>query len=127
MHCIGLGGLPAPWPERHSVRLVRWEVGQEARRRGCSPCSAHLGSRPAPGPLHPPSRQGRRLFVFIVGGVTLSEMRCAHRLSAKLGRDVFLGGTSEWRAGGGGWLVIQQSTAVWHCSAVLGSRVCIRW
>ncbi|PRW58349.1 SM Sec1-family [Chlorella sorokiniana] len=38
--------------------------------------------------------KGRRLFVFIVGGVTLSEMRCAHRLSAKLGRDVFLGGTS---------------------------------
>lgn len=38
--------------------------------------------------------KGRRLFVFIVGGVTYSEMRCAHRLSSKLGRDVFLGGTS---------------------------------
>lgn len=32
--------------------------------------------------------------MFIVGGVTYSEMRTAHRLSAKLGRDVFLGGTS---------------------------------
>ena len=38
--------------------------------------------------------QGRRMFVFVVGGVTYSEMRCAHRLSARMGRDVFLGGTS---------------------------------
>lgn len=43
---------------------------------------------------HPHPQGGRRLFVFIVGGVTYSEMRCAHRLSTRLGRDVFLGGTS---------------------------------
>lgn len=45
-------------------------------------------------PDKPESARGRRLFVFIVGGVTYSEMRCAHRLSGRLGRDVFLGGTS---------------------------------
>lgn len=54
------------------------------------PCSRPPQASPPP----PPTLQGRRLFVFIVGGVTLSEMRCAHRLSARLGRDVFLGGTS---------------------------------
>ena len=47
-----------------------------------------------PSPAFPPPGQGRRLFVFIVGGVSYSEMRSVHRLSARLGRDVFLGGTS---------------------------------
>lgn len=37
--------------------------------------------------------KGRRLFAFVLGGITYSEMRCAHKLSAKLGRDVVLGGT----------------------------------
>lgn len=54
--------------------------------------SAPLLLPPALPPLLLP--QGKRLFVFIVGGVTLSEMRVAHRTSARLGRDVFLGGTS---------------------------------
>lgn len=74
-------------------------------------CNALAASHTRPHPHHrrfPPFPQGRRLFVFIVGGVTLSEMRCAHRLSTKLGRDVFLGGTSEWSGMGGdraGWVV----------------------
>lgn len=37
--------------------------------------------------------QRRKLFCFVVGGMTYSEMRAAHRLSARLGRDVFLGST----------------------------------
>lgn len=37
--------------------------------------------------------RGRRLFAFVLGGMTYSEMRVAHRLSTKLGRDVVLGGT----------------------------------
>ena len=45
-------------------------------------------------PVHAFAQGGKRLFVFIVGGVTHSEMRCAHRVSARLGRDVFLGATS---------------------------------
>eukprot|EP00884_Botryococcus_braunii_P006265 jgi/Botrbrau1/1563/Bobra.0107s0050.1 len=38
--------------------------------------------------------KGRRVIVFIVGGITRSEMRTVHKLSGKLGRDVLLGGTS---------------------------------
>ena len=32
--------------------------------------------------------------MFVVGGITRSEMRVAHLLSKKLGRDIVLGGTS---------------------------------
>lgn len=38
--------------------------------------------------------KGRRLFAFVIGGLTYSEMRVAHKLSARLGRDIILGGTS---------------------------------
>lgn len=38
--------------------------------------------------------KARRIIVFIVGGVTHSEVRVAHQLSKKLKRDVLLGGTS---------------------------------
>ena len=34
------------------------------------------------------------MVVFVVGGITRSEMRAAHKLSAKLGRLVLLGGTA---------------------------------
>ncbi|KAL4443933.1 hypothetical protein ABPG75_011670 [Micractinium tetrahymenae] len=65
-----------------SVRSVR-TTGAWAKKGGAggTPDKADAG-------------RSRRLFVFIVGGVTYSEMRTAHRLSARLGRDVFLGGTS---------------------------------
>ena len=36
---------------------------------------------------------GRRLIVFVVGGVTRGETREAHALSRSLGRDVIVGGT----------------------------------
>ena len=36
---------------------------------------------------------GRRLIVFIVGGVTRGESREAYELSKALGRDVIVGGT----------------------------------
>ena len=32
--------------------------------------------------------------MFVVGGVTYSEMRAVHRTAARLGRDIVLGGTS---------------------------------
>ena len=38
--------------------------------------------------------QGKRVIVFVVGGITHSEMRVAHNLSKKLGRDIVIGGTS---------------------------------
>ena len=34
------------------------------------------------------------MVVFVVGGITRSEMRAAHKLSAKLARPVLLGGTA---------------------------------
>ena len=34
------------------------------------------------------------MVVFVVGGITRSEMRAAHKLSPKLGRPVLLGGTA---------------------------------
>lgn len=52
---------------------------------------------PPPGPLQSGGDVqpgGRRLFVFVVGGVAYSEMRAVHRLSSRLHRDVFLGSTN---------------------------------
>lgn len=37
---------------------------------------------------------GKRIYVFIIGGVTRSELRVAHKLTRKLKRDVVLGSTS---------------------------------
>ncbi|XAR54995.1 hypothetical protein NMG60_11030359 [Bertholletia excelsa] len=39
-------------------------------------------------------RMGQRIFVFIVGGATRSELRVCHKLSAKLNREVVLGSSS---------------------------------
>ncbi|KAI8472381.1 MAG: Sec1-like protein [Monoraphidium minutum] len=40
---------------------------------------------------------GRRLVVFVIGGVTRSEMRAAHQASKALGRDVLLASTAVLR------------------------------
>lgn len=39
-------------------------------------------------------RMGQRIFVFIIGGATRSELRAAHRLTSKLKREIILGSTS---------------------------------
>ncbi|KAK9668258.1 hypothetical protein RND81_13G045500 [Saponaria officinalis] len=39
-------------------------------------------------------RMGKRIFVFIVGGATRSELRACHKLSTKLNREIILGSTS---------------------------------
>ncbi|XP_047337832.1 SNARE-interacting protein KEULE-like [Impatiens glandulifera] len=39
-------------------------------------------------------RMGQRIFVFIIGGATRSELRACHKLTAKLQREVILGSTS---------------------------------
>lgn len=39
----------------------------------------------------------RRLVVFVIGGVTRSEMRAAHEAAAALGRDVVLASTDVLR------------------------------
>ena len=38
--------------------------------------------------------QGKRVVVFVIGGITRSEIRTAHVLTEQLGRDVVLGSTS---------------------------------
>ncbi len=38
--------------------------------------------------------QGKRIMGFIIGGATRSEVRVAHQLAGRLGRDVTLGATS---------------------------------
>ncbi|KAG2658213.1 hypothetical protein PVAP13_1KG159500 [Panicum virgatum] len=37
---------------------------------------------------------GQRIFVFVIGGATRSELRVAHKLSSKLKREVILGSSS---------------------------------
>eukprot|EP00775_Hariotina_reticulata_P004848 gene4848-5095_t len=44
--------------------------------------------------------QGRRLIVFVAGGVTRSEMRAVHELSRKTGRDIILGSTTVLKPDG---------------------------
>lgn len=38
--------------------------------------------------------RGPRMFAFVIGGFTYSELRAAHRATARMGRDVVIGGTS---------------------------------
>eukprot|EP00891_Asterochloris_glomerata_P007891 jgi/Astpho2/7891/gw1.00118.18.1_t len=44
--------------------------------------------------LKGPYTPGKRMIAFVVGGVTRSEMRVAHKLTARTGREVLLGGTT---------------------------------
>ncbi|KAK3195006.1 hypothetical protein Dsin_026316 [Dipteronia sinensis] len=39
-------------------------------------------------------KMGQRIFVFIIGGATRSELRVCHKLTTKLRREVVLGSTS---------------------------------
>lgn len=77
------GGGGATLPVGQSVRTTGSWVKKLGGSGGSASFSDAAGAMP----------RGRRLFAFIVGGMTYSEMRVAHRLSTKLGRDVVLGGT----------------------------------
>ncbi|KAK1370425.1 SNARE-interacting protein KEULE-like [Heracleum sosnowskyi] len=39
-------------------------------------------------------KMGQRIFVFIIGGATRSELRACHKLTEKLNREIILGSTS---------------------------------
>ncbi|KAJ6829043.1 SNARE-interacting protein KEULE [Iris pallida] len=39
-------------------------------------------------------RMGQRIFIFIIGGATRSELRAVHKLTSKLKREIILGSTS---------------------------------
>jgi syntaxin-binding protein 1 len=93
-------GDAAPNAAVASFRTVRSATGQWARKAGLSGgagggagASGSGGGRGGEFGSYG-GRGGSRIFAFIIGGFTMSELRVAHRLSAKLGRDVVLGGTS---------------------------------
>ncbi|GBG62647.1 hypothetical protein CBR_g31666 [Chara braunii] len=65
-----------------SVRAPTW-----AKKRG-DKAEGDGGRGPLSGP------RGRRIFVFIVGGMTPSELRTAHKLTSQLKREVVVGSTS---------------------------------
>lgn len=46
------------------------------------------------------SQGGKRLLVFVIGGVTRSEMRAVHEVAKKNSRDVLLGSTAVLKPAG---------------------------
>lgn len=62
-----------------------------ARVRSSVASASSLGSHGGSS-LRGPQRP-RRMVVFVLGGICWSEIRAAHRLSGRLGRDVLIGGT----------------------------------
>ena len=58
--------------------------------------------------------------MFVIGGITRSEVRTAHTLSEQLGRDIVLGGTSMLTPAS-----YLASLRVRHCVLVLA--VCGSW
>ncbi|KAE8717227.1 putative protein transport Sec1a [Hibiscus syriacus] len=78
-------------PVAHSMRSRRTPTW--ARPRG----SDEEGYSSDPVLRHASSdfkKMGKRIFVFIVGGATRSELRVCHKLTGKLNREVVLGSTS---------------------------------
>ncbi|CAH9111953.1 unnamed protein product [Cuscuta epithymum] len=81
-----LNSVPAPHSMR-SRRTATW-----ARPRGSDDgYSSDSILRHASSDL---KKMGQRIFVFIVGGATRSELRVCHKLTTKLKREVILGSSS---------------------------------
>jgi len=84
-------GLPSPADLTLPGSGLFTAAARPATRRRLVPL---WGQGRVTGVCPPAQAQGRRIVVFVVGGITRSEMRAAHKLSAKLGRPVLLGGTA---------------------------------
>lgn len=81
-----LNNVPAPHSMR-SRRTATW-----ARPRGSDDgYSSDSILRHASSDI---KKKGQRIFVFIVGGATRSELRACHKLTTKLKREVILGSSS---------------------------------
>ncbi|KAK9906798.1 hypothetical protein WJX75_008240 [Coccomyxa subellipsoidea] len=72
-----------------SVRSNRSAVGW-AKKAANAPSS----SAASPYENGTSAARGRKIFVYVIGGITHSESRAAHKLSAKLNRDIIIGGSS---------------------------------
>ena len=87
----GGGGVRGPRGSRRSPRLgpteqFRNDLPSQGAHHGHRRTASNLSASGASG-------VGRRLIVFIVGGVTRGESREAYELSEALGREVIVGGT----------------------------------
>ncbi|KAM0934713.1 putative sec1-like protein [Dioscorea sansibarensis] len=81
-------GPPAPTSSSqaaHSVRSRRTATWARPRN------SDDGHSRHASGDF---KKMGQRIFVFVIGGATRSELRVVHKLTAKLRREIILGSSS---------------------------------
>nr|PNR37156.1 hypothetical protein PHYPA_020263 [Physcomitrium patens] len=84
-------GQPAsavPLKKPHSVRTIRYNWAA-AGKISVGSASSDSGSS-----TNEPTITGTRIFVFIVGGMTRSELRTMRKLTAQLKREVIIGSTS---------------------------------
>ncbi|PKA56531.1 SNARE-interacting protein KEULE [Apostasia shenzhenica] len=105
-HCMNypsssVYGTPIRTPPRLSVRTAHGENPQSVRSKltatWARPRSTDDGYSSDPILGHASGdlrKMGQRIFVFIIGGATRSELRAAHKLSSKLKREIILGSTS---------------------------------
>ncbi|KAH9328210.1 hypothetical protein KI387_000318, partial [Taxus chinensis] len=75
----------------HSVRTARPASTWARPRNSDDGYSSDSALRHA---TSDPKVLGKRIFVFIIGGATRSELRVAHKLTEKLKREVVLGSSS---------------------------------
>ena len=76
------------WAKKASSGGSGAVIPGENRPLGCS--SAAMGGGGGDGG----GGHGSRIIAFVIGGFTFSELRVVHRMTARTGRDVLLGGTS---------------------------------
>ncbi|KAL5211674.1 hypothetical protein ABZP36_022521 [Zizania latifolia] len=81
----------AQTPQPMSMRSRRTPTWAKSRNSDDSQSSDSSVLRHAPGDF---KRLGNRIFVFVIGGATRSELRTVHKLTMKLKREIVLGSSS---------------------------------
>ncbi|KAG6669698.1 hypothetical protein I3843_01G254600 [Carya illinoinensis] len=81
-----VGQASAPYSMR-SKRTANWAQTRHSDDGYCSDSILRIASTDF-------KKMGRRIFVFIIGGATRSELRVCHKLTTKLRREVVLGSSS---------------------------------
>ncbi|KAG0576062.1 hypothetical protein KC19_5G052300 [Ceratodon purpureus] len=78
----------------HSVRTIRYNWAANSERASGGDSSSFASDSTLKMVSTEPTITGARIFVFIVGGITRSELRTMHKLTLQLKREVVLGSTS---------------------------------